>query len=391
MTPVVYVVGLVLIAVGAFCVLSGAPVIRLEQGWTEVIAGSVVGSAGFVMVAIGACLSRLNVLIRTLDGLSIADAQPVDAPAERPPVAVPPPPAEMPSLATTSIETLPTDTRVIDTPEAYAPSVNTSSEAVPVVREQAPPSMEPVVVEPEPVRLKPDVSPEPAVLVETGTPMVRDVEVAAPERAVLPERVIRTPRTRTSFLPSFIGRRVPALTRQPSSASAIPVPAIEPVLTPLREVAPHPAPDRTSVDLSSGWPDMAPGTATDASLEETNGHETRFDEGARQESENSAPSTHPVAGELSPETGSVDHGELHGGSTIEAAPSLDPADGVTPGSPPASQPLEPTVVGRYNAGSASYVMYSNGMIEVETETGTHQFESMQELKRFIEQQDTARV
>lgn len=73
---------------------------------------------------------------------------------------------------------------------------------------------------------------------------------------------------------------------------------------------------------------------------------------------------------------------------------------VLPAPPPGAEP-EPTpdltseqhggaaVVGRYQAGSASYVMYSDGTIEVETEGGEmHRFGSMDELKAFIAQQDT---
>ena len=47
----------------------------------------------------------------------------------------------------------------------------------------------------------------------------------------------------------------------------------------------------------------------------------------------------------------------------------------------------PTIVGRYEAGGASYVLLSDGAIEVETETGTHRFASMQDLKAFIEAQE----
>ena len=45
---------------------------------------------------------------------------------------------------------------------------------------------------------------------------------------------------------------------------------------------------------------------------------------------------------------------------------------------------EPTVVGRYNAGGAAYVMYSDGSIEAETDNGTFRFGSMDELRDFIE-------
>ena len=47
----------------------------------------------------------------------------------------------------------------------------------------------------------------------------------------------------------------------------------------------------------------------------------------------------------------------------------------------------PTVVGRYEANGASYVLFSDGTIEVETESGTHRFSSMAELKEHIERQD----
>ena len=47
------------------------------------------------------------------------------------------------------------------------------------------------------------------------------------------------------------------------------------------------------------------------------------------------------------------------------------------------------MVGRYESGGASYVLFSDGTIEVETEMGTHRFGSMEELKTYIDQQDKA--
>ena len=46
------------------------------------------------------------------------------------------------------------------------------------------------------------------------------------------------------------------------------------------------------------------------------------------------------------------------------------------------------MVGRYEAGGASYVLFSDGTIDVETESGTHRFASMQALREHIGQQDT---
>lgn len=47
----------------------------------------------------------------------------------------------------------------------------------------------------------------------------------------------------------------------------------------------------------------------------------------------------------------------------------------------------PTVVGRYDANGATYVLFSDGTIEVETGSGTHRFASMADLKDHIERQD----
>jgi hypothetical protein len=67
---------------------------------------------------------------------------------------------------------------------------------------------------------------------------------------------------------------------------------------------------------------------------------------------------------------------------VAAAPRVQPAP------PQAPAPVEaPTVVGRYEANGASYVLFSDGTIEVETESGTHRFASMADLKEHIERQD----
>ncbi|HEX4765452.1 MAG TPA: hypothetical protein VH414_04155 [Lichenihabitans sp.] len=71
----------------------------------------------------------------------------------------------------------------------------------------------------------------------------------------------------------------------------------------------------------------------------------------------------------------------------EAAPGVDDAErrdgaGDTGGR---------DIVGRYEAGGASYVLFSDGTIEVETATGTHRFASMEELKAFVERQDAEKA
>ena len=79
----------------------------------------------------------------------------------------------------------------------------------------------------------------------------------------------------------------------------------------------------------------------------------------------------------------------------EHAPTFDRGSGPAPSFIP-SRKLEeparhvaevPTVVGRYEAGGASYVLFSDGAIEVAAETGTHRFASMQDLRDHIERQE----
>lgn len=69
----------------------------------------------------------------------------------------------------------------------------------------------------------------------------------------------------------------------------------------------------------------------------------------------------------------------------------EPAEYRQPEPPRAPEPVaslpalaEPSVVGRYEAQGTSYVMYSDGSIDAETETGSFRFASLAELKKFIE-------
>ncbi len=65
-------------------------------------------------------------------------------------------------------------------------------------------------------------------------------------------------------------------------------------------------------------------------------------------------------------------------------PEIAPAPVPRPVPPVAEAP---TVVGRYDANGATYVLFSDGTIEVETGSGTHRFDSMADLKEHIERQD----
>ena len=75
-------------------------------------------------------------------------------------------------------------------------------------------------------------------------------------------------------------------------------------------------------------------------------------------------------------------------ATEPEAPALRPAieDVTPPSEAPEPQPAEPSleVVGTYVSGGNTYVMFSDGSIEAETPRGRFTFESLEELKAFVE-------
>ncbi len=88
----------------------------------------------------------------------------------------------------------------------------------------------------------------------------------------------------------------------------------------------------------------------------------------------------PEAELPSPATGEAP-GLLAAVKAHDIAPEPEP-----PPAPPTMADA-PTVVGRYEANGASYVLFSDGTIEVETETGAHRFASMADLKDHIDRQE----
>lgn len=122
---------------------------------------------------------------------------------------------------------------------------------------------------------------------------------------------------------------------------------------------------------------IVPPAAADEVPAEPNGHGRRVGIADVVGLENPPPEPAPPA-EVSivpPPERMVESAELAEAGVDEAATQPDGA--------------QRTVVGRYEAGGASYALFSDGTIEVETETGTHRFGSMEELKAFLEQQDRA--
>jgi hypothetical protein len=71
-----------------------------------------------------------------------------------------------------------------------------------------------------------------------------------------------------------------------------------------------------------------------------------------------------------------------GPAPAEAAPA-EPEPPAEEAPAPAPAPAAPTVIGTYNSGGNSYVMFSDGSIEADTPSGRFRFASLDELKDFI--------
>lgn len=349
MSVVIYALSGLLVLAGSIAIVTGSQVVHLEQGWTAIIAGSVAVVGGCVLFGIGAVLQGLR-------GLRVAllAAQPASAPAAVPPQSgeLPPVVVAAPSLAA-PVE--PPRPRAAMRPSFTA--VQAELPAVPEPAREARPrevALREVPARETPAREAPaiasaDDAPEPAEAVPT------------PPFPVADSRLPLSARKRPNFLSNFLARtaeRGPDVALPPNESGG----SVQPVLTPVSDRPTPRAPLRTSVDLSSGWSEMA----DDRPQGEAPSPPARAD-GGRVPERAAAPAAVPEA----PRPG----------------PAMPPAANL----PAADTPPRPTVVGRYNAGSASYVLYSTGMIEVETEGGTHQFESMQDLKAFIERQEGAKA
>lgn len=348
MSRVAYVLGFLLILIGGASIAIGSPDVRFEQGWTEVIAGSVAASAGCVVLVMGMLLSRLTALLASFRSLAMPLAeQPVPQPVDVVPLY---------RARTAAVAEAPADA-VFDGPDMAVAGM--------VVAEQ-----DAVAERPRPVHPQPEFGRQSA---EEDAPPPQPVafDVDEPQAAALPVTPMLPPnesrpasnpaRRRQNFLASFLSRRAAQREEELSRLFTPSTPGFEP--NPFEAEPSHD-------DAADQHPEQ---------LDELDGF--------------SLPPRHEVE-HLRPTYDDVAPDEHHSAPVVdEQAEASEPEEAVEPEpqSPPADHPLRPSVVGRYTAGSASYVMYSNGMIEVETEAGIHHFNSMQELKAFIEGQESAQV
>ena len=324
--------GAALAIAGAASLASGFSYMPIEWGWTEIIAGTTALSAGIVTIALGAVLLGLSSLRRSLEtSVSVSPDAGLDAA-----VTMGTPAEHIAPLAPV---------------EAQNGQTGAHAAPVPAMPEDA------------------GMAPPPAI----DSPIVPDVALAD-EIGTLSTPARQAPRRQPLFaqLKGRWGGR-----DKPSAQTT--TEAGEPKFATL---------DAPTVPPEMEMPAEASGFSRGLSEEPNPDHvgpDTRS-------------ATHDQAGDSQSEQDAIraDHSDRWIGSGIAAAPPTKPAAAEPGLATPFHRvgiedlPPAPTEVGRYEAGGASYALFSDGTIEVETETGLHRFGSMEELKDFIEHQEKAR-
>jgi hypothetical protein len=378
MSYLVLALGALLSLCGAFAISAGYGIIQVERGWAGVIAGATALSCGIVTIALGLILhslSSLHALLKTGQGLT-------------------PLPREVGEDAASELR-----------PEpglAFNPEASMVSEAGP-----PPAAMPPAAgLRTWPQRpTRPNLTPARTFLKSRGT--VLSVATGTPESDfALPKlplilraaprvsEAAREPQSEPGF--AMPGEGAAAKTEdeantRPASASAVEAPAEpawnaddEPGLfnddqakePPIEARLQEPHFDPGEPETESGprvtWP--AETASIDATFSEDRLIEPdlaldAWKEGARPSPEGIEPAS------LDPASPFV----------AEARPAPDPREPLPPAVPAAGE-AGLAVVGRYESEGTSYVMYADGSIEARSERRVFHFQSMAELKAFMEAQ-----
>lgn len=313
----------VMIVGGIASVVQGFPYVRLESGLAMVIAGATTASAGAVLLGIATLAARVRRLELALGATRPAPAPDatVADPPRRPVLRSAPPAEAVASVA--PADSVPAQRPSIAAAAGFAGLATADAAFAPGPSAPARPASEANVAD---AGFTPD-APEP-LLPDLLPPQVLPPQVLPP--AILPPAILHSEAPPPEVLPPEV--LPPEEADRPTSA-ADPVRAVDEPWTPPE--AP-PVPERDLFAMSG-----APASG----------------DGAGEAVAHQAPDE--AAGEPVPFT-AVD----------------------TPAATPAEHGLQ--VVGTYASGGNTYVMFSNGSIEAETPRGRYTFDSLDELKAFVE-------
>ena len=396
--------GVLLSIAGLYGLVTGASIIQVERGWASFIAGAVALSAGVITLALAALMGRIEQLVVAWTGASFAraDAQQRDAEPQpfrpMPPIFAPvmsekPEPAAerdapmFPDLPPLRVEKPSFVEPVVEpAPEPAAPELVAPEPIIESHKEDRPPALRdfkfvfppmdddksketssaPVVETPA---LEPEDKVEPLKAMD-AKPAARfnlgwlrrnrdeSAEAAQPER-VEPEPFVEPePAPQAEPVLQDPVEPEPAETQTPIEVESVSVEietkveeplAVEPVAEPVEE--PAAAPAKSPDPFSSDWLERALS-------------------GADEPQDTPAPRFVPPSQRRAVQA-----------ETAEPAPAQEPLVEASAAQEGGEAPVE---IGRYSANDVAYVMFSDGSITAETASGTYRFNSLIELKDFIE-------
>ncbi|WP_407519831.1 hypothetical protein [Methylobacterium oryzisoli] len=186
MVVALYALALLMVVGGLASVVQGIPYVRLEIGWTMVIAGTVAASGGSVLLGLAAVVARLQRMERLM-GQGAALSAPTRSLPPLPPVPAPEPtPSPVASAlgqagVAGAAALAATDLRPSRTaPEVAAPELRlTRAEPDEATREEPRPA-ESKPAEPEPIPAEPEPIPEPEAARATEPELEATVAETAP-------------------------------------------------------------------------------------------------------------------------------------------------------------------------------------------------------------------
>ena len=383
--------GVLLSMAGLYGLVTGASIIQVERGWASFIAGAVAVSAGVITLALAALMGRIEQLVAAWTGASFARADAQQQREEEPEPFRPIAPIFTPV--------------VTEKPEPVTERDAPMFPDLPPLRVETPSFVEPVVEPaPEPVAPEPVIEPRkeerPAALRdfkfvfppldddkhdEKAAPVVEAPAVELEDKVEPLKPVEAKPASRFNL--GWLRRN-----RDEAGASAPPEriepePFVEPEPAPQAE--PEPVERETQIEVET------------VSVEiETLVEEAPAVEPVAEPIEEPAPAPASTPDPFSPDwleraLSGVDEPQVTPPSRFvppsqRRAAQAEMAEPVLASEPvieaPAAQESgeAPVEIGRYSANDVAYIMFSDGSITAETATGTYRFNSLIELKDFIE-------
>lgn len=373
MSYLVLALGVLLSLCGALAIHAGYGIIQVERGWASVIAGAMALSSGIVTVALGLILHRLSGLHALLK------------------------------------------TRTYGLPRRLGLAESEAGEA----RPKGEPAFDPNRLEgPEAAASSPAMPPPsgmrawPQRPLRSNLPLARNVlksrgkGVPGPVKARDAEPDLPLP---ASLTPSVFRDDEVAFETPPEPSLAPEAAAIWPDLTPT-SAAPLPTDENLAPHPEKATEEAPPALEDHGAEAPAEAQDREIPAGGEEPAEHSgwlppAPAAGDPAGvgvpedlRVAPDAPEASAGEPPAGAFRQAGFDFEPP---APGEPasaslPPSEPSLPegpaasgenlAIVGRYESDGTSYVMYADGSIEARTEHAVFHFQSMAELKSFMESQ-----